>query len=498
MKAKLLKKDYNEELEELAESKRFEKEAQNLLLSMLYKVEGAYDDYETVKREVPTKDDFMQNIINIVRKYCREIEIAKPNSLLEKELTKSRCKILEEEPDNKYNNEQKVIFFPNEKVVLYSVIRAGIEKINPNLTLEDKAILMTIQIGKCIAYSEVIRDFNGFSWSQVINEIENLDCNIVYTDLIYLLGEEYVSKINSSNISNLKKILDKELYEEMQKVALRFYLEYDVKQSEKLQEELQKDKEYLKEMQDQKKFIENISNNKKKMLNRIKEIDEVLNNPNDLRKEYLEKNRTLPNEKKIFSISHYEEMLQKERNELIEEIEKNNKYQNPIEFVKIKSELEEKINYYENFKSLDIQKFQEIFLREFKKKIEKEELPEKIMDYLYEIRYLKYLPLTSKMLMKDKIDFEDIEETAVQKGIETNLITPISNNKETDYALLKSLFDTKNIKFEDLLLRLEVKDGKLISEIYDGDILDSTNYINLQKGSSVQIRKTKKVKIFNK
>ena len=498
MKAKLLKKDYNEELEELAESKRFEKEAQNLLLSMLYKVEGAYDDYETVKREVPTKDDFMQNIINIVRKYCREIEIAKPNSLLEKELTKSRCKILEEEPDNKYNNEQKVIFFPNEKVVLYSVIRAGIEKINPNLTLEDKAILMTIQIGKCIAYSEVIRDFNGFSWSQVINEIENLDCNIVYTDLIYLLGEEYVSKINSSNISNLKKILDKELYEEMQKVALRFYLEYDVKQSEKLQEELQKDKEYLKEMQDQKKFIENISNNKKKMLNRIKEIDEVLNNPNDLRKEYLEKNRTLANEKKIFSISHYEGMLQKERNELIEEIEKNNKYQNPIEFVKIKSELEEKINYYENFKSLDIQKFQEIFLREFKKKIEKEELPEKIMDYLYEIRYLKYLPLTSKMLMKDKIDFEDIEETAVQKGIETNLITPISNNKETDYALLKSLFDTKNIKFEDLLLRLEVKDGKLISEIYDGDILDSTNYINLQKGSSVQIRKTKKVKIFNK
>ena len=128
MKAKLLKKDYNEELEELAESKRFEKEAQNLLLSMLYKVEGAYDDYETVKREVPTKDDFMQNIINIVRKYCREIEIAKPNSLLEKELTKSRCKILEEEPDNKYNNEQKVIFFPNEKVVLYSVIRAGDRK----------------------------------------------------------------------------------------------------------------------------------------------------------------------------------------------------------------------------------------------------------------------------------------------------------------------------------------------------------------------------------
>ena len=206
----------------------------------------------------------------------------------------------------------------------------------------------------------------------------------------------------------------------------------------------------------------------------------------------------MPNEKKIFSISHYEEMLQKERNELIEEIEKSNKYQNPIEFVKIKSELEEKINYYENLEILDIQKLQEIFLCEFKKKIEKEELSEKVMDYLYEIRYLKYLPLTSKTLMKDKMNFEDIESVVIQKGMETNLITPISNNKDTDYALLKSLFETKNIKLEDLSLRLEVKDGKLISEIYDGDMLDSTNYINLQKGSSVQIRKTKKVKIFTK
>ena len=165
MRTKLLKKDYNQELEEIAESKRFEKEAQNLLLSMLYKAEGAYNDYENVKREVPSKEEFIQNIIDIIKKYCREIVIAKPNSLLEKELTKSKCKILEEEPDNQYNNEQKVIFFPNEKVVLYSVIRAGVEKINPNLTLEEKAMVTAISIGKCISYSEVIRDFNGFSWS---------------------------------------------------------------------------------------------------------------------------------------------------------------------------------------------------------------------------------------------------------------------------------------------------------------------------------------------
>ena len=55
----------------------------------------------------------------------------------------------------------------------------------------------------------------------------------------------------------------------------------------------------------------------------------------------------------------------------------------------------------------------------------------------------------------------------------------------------------KNIKLEELLIRLEIEDGKLKSEIYDGNILDSTNYITLPNGSNVRIRKTKKVKIFN-
>ena len=88
MKSKFLQKDYSEELEEICESKRFDKEAQNLLLSMFYKIDGAYNDYKTVKREVPSKEDFLENIIEIVEKYCKEIEIAKPNSELEKELTK--------------------------------------------------------------------------------------------------------------------------------------------------------------------------------------------------------------------------------------------------------------------------------------------------------------------------------------------------------------------------------------------------------------------------
>ena len=497
MKSRLLQKDYSEELEEICESKRFDKEAQNLLLSMLYKADGAYNDYRTVKREVPSKEDFLENIIEIVKNYCKEIEIAKPNSELEKELNKSRCKVVEEEPDNKYNKEQKVIFFPNEKVILYSIIKAGLDKINTNLSLKDKSMLGAIQIGKCISGSEVIRDFNGFSWSQIVSEIESLECNALYTDLTFLLGEKYVDNLKSSNIEKLNTVVEAELLEQMQKIATKFYLEYDENQARIVEQNLKKDKDELEKMEAGSEYVENISNIKKDLLNKIKEIDEQLNDPKELRNAYINHNKNLPNEQKIFSVSHYEEMIQKQRQDILNKIEEYNKLQNPIEFVKIKQELENRIKFAEEVNTIRIEDLQKVFLKDFSKILGDLNEKDRLIDYIYKIRYLKYLPVSQNKLMKDVIDFTDLEKNTIEKCIEKNVITPISNNAKTDYLLLKSLFETRNISIEGLLVKLNVKDGKLISEIYDGDILDSTNEVELPKGSNIHLRKTKKVKIFD-
>ena len=497
MKSRLLQKDYSEELEEICESKRFDKEAQNLLLSMLYKADGAYNDYRTVKREVPSKEEFLENIIEIVKNYCKEIEIAKPNSELEKELNKSRCKVVEEEPDNKYNKEQKVIFFPNEKVILYSIIKAGLDKINTNLSLKDKSMLGAIQIGKCISSSEVIRDFNGFSWSQIVSEIESLECNALYTDLIFLLGEKYVDNLKSSNIEKLNTVVEAELLEQMQKIATKFYLEYDENQARIVEQNLKKDKDELEKMEAGSEYVENISNIKKDLLNKIKEIDEQLNDPKELRNAYINHNKNLPNEQKIFSVSHYEEMIQKQRQDILNKIEEYNKLQNPIEFVKIKQELENRIKFAEEVNTIQIEDLQKVFFKDFSKILGDLNEKDRLIDYIYKIRYLKYLPVSQDKLMKDVIDFTDLEKNIIEKCIEKNVITPISNNAKTDYLLLKSLFETRNISIEGLLVKLNVKDGKLISEIYDGDILDSTNEVELPKGSNIHLRKTKKVKIFD-
>lgn len=505
MKKKLLKKDYNEELEEIAESKRFEKEGQNLLLSMLYKVENAYDDYKTTKREVPEIEDFIEGIVNTVKTNVREIQIAKPNSELEKDLEKTRCKIVEEEPENEYNSEQKVIFFPNEKVVLFSIIRAGLEKIKSNEKIEEKGMMSLLGLGKCMSYSEVIRDFNGFSWQVISKDIENIEINIIYTNLLFLLGEDKISNNSNKNIENIRKELGKEIYNKIEKIGLKYYLSYDEKRREKMKESIEKDKQKLEKMKSQEKFIEEITKEKKELLGKIKQIDELINNPEELRKKYLEENEKLPNEKKIFSISHYEEILQNDRKNILNKIEEKNKLLNPIEFIKEKTELENKIEYYNSINKIDIIELQKEFLEILREKIDNINNEsnnvaekEKILNIIYEIRYIKYLPINEKgNIMAEKIDFKEIEKKAISKGIAVNLITPISNNENSDYELIKTIFSTKNINLEELMIKLKIEEGKLKSEIYDGDILDSTNYIPLPNGSNVRIRKTKKVKIFN-
>ena len=50
--SKLNIKDYNNLLENILEKKSFTEGTKNILLSMLYKIESAYPDYERVKRNV--------------------------------------------------------------------------------------------------------------------------------------------------------------------------------------------------------------------------------------------------------------------------------------------------------------------------------------------------------------------------------------------------------------------------------------------------------------
>ena len=75
--SKISFKDYNNMLENVLEQKDFSEDVKNLLLSMLYKIENAYEDYKTVKVNVNSKKYFLLQIINIIKENCNEIQLVK-------------------------------------------------------------------------------------------------------------------------------------------------------------------------------------------------------------------------------------------------------------------------------------------------------------------------------------------------------------------------------------------------------------------------------------
>ena len=64
---KIVKKNYNNELEEVLETKHFDENVQSTLLGIMYKIEAAYKDLETVKKDVQTKEEYISNLIEIIK-----------------------------------------------------------------------------------------------------------------------------------------------------------------------------------------------------------------------------------------------------------------------------------------------------------------------------------------------------------------------------------------------------------------------------------------------
>lgn len=101
MRNKFLSKDYKDELASIAEAKGFNQQTENLLLSMCYRIEDSYSNYQKVKRVVPDKNEFMEKLVFDVGRNCDDILIAEPNRELEQELKANKCTILTERDANR-------------------------------------------------------------------------------------------------------------------------------------------------------------------------------------------------------------------------------------------------------------------------------------------------------------------------------------------------------------------------------------------------------------
>ena len=66
---KIVKKDYNNELEKILEKKQIDENVKSTLLTIFYKIEAAYKDLEIVKKDVETKEEYISNILEIIKNY---------------------------------------------------------------------------------------------------------------------------------------------------------------------------------------------------------------------------------------------------------------------------------------------------------------------------------------------------------------------------------------------------------------------------------------------
>lgn len=517
---KIVKKDYNNELEKVLEKKYFNENTKSILLSILYKIETAYKDYEKVKPNVQNKEEFIQSIIDSIKYNCNDIKIVKLNSK-ESGMLGDKTFLVEK-------SKKRIICYPIERKLLYCISKINKKSkiIKDNYYVINKTLSDLINVGNNIDTVEPMRDFNGYSWTTIPREIESIYHNVVYQNIRILVGYEFLQQWIKNNeyiidyFESFKNRLEKQFGEEVQekivelinKISVLLVARYNKKLESELQREKKEVEAKLQRINDNQRFIQEITKEKVKLTKEIKLIDETLNNRNMLQKEYEKRNEYLPIQEKIFSVRILSQMMADERKEKIEKIEKLNFLLNPQKFVYYKKELETKEKYLKilDTKNLEkeiidtILKLQKIFLVCYQSKIKEIDTKSELMKLIYEFRYYSLLPFDDTKSMgkieEIKGQIKKVEMLLLKKAHQLKLIDVFSEEKEVDYQILKHIFSVRVINLEDLYVKLMKEKDHYCVLLFDENVFEEKIKIEdigeLNK-KSLSFKINKKVKIFN-
>lgn len=511
---KIVKRNYNNELEKILEEKQFGEYEKSTLLSMLYKIEASYKDLETVKQDIETKDEYMTNILQIIKDKCDSIKILKIGE---------KDNIIPENKTYIINMEKKeIIAYPIERKILYAL--AKIEKkdriIKKDYYVIDKTLSELINVGNNINIVEPLRDFNGYSWTSMPQEIESIDHNLIYQNLRIIIGYKFLDKWIKNNeyiidyFEKFKEELEerygkensKKFVNTIIKISILLSTKFDDNKKKILIEEKEKIEEQFNEIQDKEAFIENITSQKFKITNKIQKIDTIINNQDLLQQEYIERNKKLSLENKIFSMRILSKIMEEERDKYFYELEQLNNLLNPQNFIKYKKDIDNK---YKCLKILDLKnteeeldkykmRLQNIFLDMIKININKAQTKQEIEKIIYNFRYYLLLPynydkeIQNMETLQDKI--EEVTKTLIEKTIELKVLQRISKDKETNYEILKNIFNVRIIRLKDAYLKISKEKDKYIVKIFDENVFEEKREIS--KPKELEIKLNKKIQIW--
>lgn len=514
---KIVKKDYNDELEKVLEKKYFNESTKSMLLSILYKIDTAYKDYEKVKINVKGKEEYIEDIIEAIQKNCDTIKIVKLNS--------EEAKILGTKTFLVEKSKKRIICYPIERKLLYCIskINKNEKIIKDKYHIIDKTLSDLINVGSNIDTVEPMRDFNGYSWTTLPREIESIYHNIIYQNIRILIGYKFLNKwvknrefiidYFESFKNKLEERYNKEnqidLVKNLNEISVLLAIRYNKKIKNNLEKEKEKVERKLEKIKDNKEFVQEITKEKRELTKKIKEIDETLNNKEKLQEEYEERNKYLPLQNKIFSSRILSKIMEEERKEKIKELEKLNRILNPQNFVKYKKELEDKEQYLklldekqiEEKIQKDIIEFQKIFLECYKIKIEKAQTKQELINLINEFRYYFQIPFNLEKTIGEIEEIENqikqVEMCLLEKANLQKTIDTYSQDKETNYQILKNIFNVRVINLENLYIKIVKEKEKYYVQLFDENVFEEKiEIVNIAKKDLI-LKINKKTKIFN-
>lgn len=517
---KIVKKDYNNELEKILEKKYFDENTKSLLLSILYKVETAYKDYEIVKGNVEEKEDYIEFIIKSIQENCDAIKVVKLNAK-EAQMLGTKTFLVEK-------GKKRIICYPIERKLLYCIAKIDKQEkiVKSEYYIIDKTLSDLINVGNNIEIVEPMRDFNGYSWTTIPREIESMDHNIVYQNIRILVGYQFLNKWIRKNefmidyFESLKNNLEEEYGKDKQEEFVEKVSEISVLlaicYNKKIKSELQKEKKVidvkLEKIKDNQEFVQEVTKEKRILTNEIKKMDETLNNKSRLQEEYEKRNENLPLQKKIFSVRILSQMMAKEREEKIKQLEKLNGLLKPQNFVAYKRELETKAKYLKLLEIKDIPEqikesileLQKIFLQCYQTKIKKITTKIELMKFMNEFRYYRFLPFKEEEIIGEKKELEElikkVEKLLIEKAHALKVIDIFAKQKEIDYEILKNIFQVRVINLEDLYVKLTKNKDRYYIQLFDENIFEEKKEITLinnENKKEIFLKMNKKVKVFN-
>ena len=515
-------KDYNNELEKILEKKDFSKDSKNLLLSMFYKLETSYSDYESVKRKVKTKQEYLENILDNI-KYCNGVVLIKPNTEEFQELRKEN-KVFE--VDLKL---RKINVIDNELYLLSAILELN----NFRVYLDERYNLIRnsfpyiLNTGNDMDNTEVLRDFNAFSWNINVTEVENIYVKLIYENLKLSLSENLIKKIEESSDTfdlinfireNLEKMYDKKdvdnFLKTIFKLSIIIYIEESKIERKRLSEEKIIIEEDLEKIKNKKEYINEIINRKIELNKKIKKLDLILNNEELLKKEFDERNNNEAKYNRIFNIKHLKDKFVREREKNVQKIEECNKNLEPKKYIEDKNNLQNEFNLLNNInfeangdnsKILlkELNKLQKIFLGKIlPKKIENSNTKEELVNLLYQVRYYSFIPYNKEKAIYEEKSLKELLEKNINllilKLYNLKLINTISTNEKNDVEIVKNIFFIKAINLDEIYLELLKKDKNDYElDIYDGrDTIEKTVQMKLEFNKKDKIKIKKQIRLF--